>query len=95
MYLGLQGTHRERLKYHRSLQDYAYPETALYLNLLTLPYYINQEGDIDIEQEVDFEFKFLTQDEAKQIRSKNEEGVWRKIFGSKLATYCVGVMILK
>ena len=35
MYLGLQGTHRERLKYHKTKQDYAYPETALYLNLLT------------------------------------------------------------
>lgn len=84
MYLGLQGTHRERLKYHRSLEDYAYPETALYLNLLTLPYYINKEGDIDVKQETDFEFKFLTQDDAKHIKSKNEEGVWNKSFWFKV-----------
>lgn len=38
LYLGLQGSHCERLKYHKSLQDYAYPETFLYLNLLSLPY---------------------------------------------------------
>ncbi|SKB34966.1 DUF262 domain-containing protein [Maribacter arcticus] len=84
MYLGLQGTHRERLKYHRSLQDYAYPETALYLNLLTLPYYINNEGDIDIEREIDFEFRFLTQEEAKHIKSKNNEGIWNKSFWFKV-----------
>lgn len=80
MYLGLQGTHRERLKYHRSLEDYAYPETALYLNLLTLPYYINKEGAIDIEREQDFEFKFLKQEEAKEIKHKNIEGSWNDSF---------------
>lgn len=84
MYLGLQGTHRERLKYHRSLQDYAYPETALYLNLLSLPYYINDEGDIEIEREIDFEFRFLTQEEAKDVRSKNNEGIWNKSFWFKV-----------
>lgn len=84
MYLGLQGTHRERLKYHRSLQDYAYPETALYLNLLNLPYYINDEGDIDIDREKDFEFKFLKQEEAKDIKSKDVEGVWNESFWFKV-----------
>jgi len=80
MYLGLQGTHRERLKYHRSLQDYAYPETALYLNLLNLPYYINNEGDIDIDREKDFEFRFLKQNESKDVKSKDVEGLWNDSF---------------
>ena len=38
MYLGIQGSHRERLKHHRSQGDHAYPETFLCLNLLSLPY---------------------------------------------------------
>ena len=84
MYLGLQGTHRERLKYHRSLEDYAYPETALYLNLLNLPYYINGEGDIDIDREKDFEFRFLKQEEAKHIKSKDVDGVWNESFWFKV-----------
>ena len=84
MYLGLQGTHRERLKYHRSIQDYAYPETSLCLNLLTLPYYIDANGIIDIEREKDFEFKFLTQEDAKEVKSKNNDGVWNKSFWFKV-----------
>lgn len=76
LYLGLQGSHCERLKYHKSLQDYAYPETFLYLNLLSLPYQEKKSENgliIDIEREKNFEFRFLTQDEAKQIERKNEE----------------------
>jgi uncharacterized protein with ParB-like and HNH nuclease domain len=84
MYLGLQGTHRERLKYHRSLEDYAYPETALYLNLLNFPYYINDEGDIDIDREKDFEFRFLKQEEAKHVKSKDDDGVWNESFWFKV-----------
>jgi uncharacterized protein with ParB-like and HNH nuclease domain len=84
MYLGLQGTHRERLKYHRSLEDYAYPETALYLNLLNLPYYINEEGDIDIDREKDFEFRFLKQEEAKHVKSKDDDGLRNESFWFKV-----------
>ena len=76
LYLGLQGSHRERLKYHKSLQDYAYPETFLYLNLLSLPYQEKDSSDgkiIDIERELYFEFKFLTANDARQIERKNEE----------------------
>lgn len=80
MYLGLQGTHRERLKYHRSLEDYAYPETALYLNLLTLPYEIDANNSIDINREKDFDFRFLKQNDAKEINSKDKEGNWKTSF---------------
>ena len=76
LYLGLQGSHRERLRYHKSLQDYAYPETFLYLNLLSLPYQEKDSSDgkiIDIEREQSFEFRFLTQEESKQVERKNEE----------------------
>ncbi len=84
MYLGLQGTHRQRLKYHRSLEDYAYPETVLYLNLLTLPYYINDAQDIEIEREKDFDFKFLKPDEANHVKRQNESGNWDKTYWFKV-----------
>ncbi|QMU63120.1 MAG: hypothetical protein GKR88_01730 [Flavobacteriaceae bacterium] len=29
MYLGIQGTHKQRLKYHRTTSGHAYPETKL------------------------------------------------------------------
>lgn len=76
LYLGLQGSHRERLKYHKSLEDRAYPETFMYLNLLSLPYQ-EKESDsgkiIDIERESNFEFKFLTYEEASRVERKNED----------------------
>ncbi|WP_420378796.1 DUF262 domain-containing protein [Gilvibacter sp.] len=74
MYLGLQGTHRERLKYSRSQEDHAYPETALYLNLLTLPYSVDNENKVAIDGEQDFEFKFLTQEDALKTKSKRNQG---------------------
>lgn len=76
IYLGLQGSHRERLKFHKTLQDYAYPETFMYLNLLSLPY-LEKEDDngkiIDIERDSNFEFKFLTQVEASRVERKNDD----------------------
>lgn len=71
LYLGLQGSHRQRLKYHKSKEDYAYPETFLYLNLLSLPYTVNTSGRIEIDRDRDFEFRFLKRDQAEQITSKN------------------------
>ena len=58
LYLGLQGSHRERLKYHRTTSDHAYPETHLYLNLLSLPFFTTENDELEIEREKDFEFRF-------------------------------------
>lgn len=71
MYLGLQGSHRQRLKYHKTKQDYAYPETFLFLNLLSLPYLV-KDGLIDIDTDNNFEFLFLTEEEAKNEFRKND-----------------------
>lgn len=71
MYLGLQGSHRQRLKYHKTKQDYAYPETFLFLNLLSLPYQ-EKESLIDIDTDSNFEFLFLTEEEAKKEFRKND-----------------------
>lgn len=73
MYLGLQGSHRERLKHHRSFGDHAYPETFMYLNLLSLPYE-EVNGELDINRDINFEFRFLTLHEASQINHRNENG---------------------
>jgi len=78
LYLGIQGTHRERLKYHRTSSGHAYPETALFLNLLALPYYeteIDGNKVLEIEREEDFEFRFLTNEEATAKTRKNEDNV--------------------
>lgn len=73
MYLGLQGSHRERLKHHRVSSHHAYPENFLFLNLLSLPYFESAEG-IDIERDKDFEFKFLTIPQSINTSYKNEDG---------------------
>ena len=83
MYLGLQGSHRERLKHHRASSHHAYPENFLFLNLLSLPYF-ESDGSIDIEQEKDFEFKFLTIPQSIKTSYKNEDGqnrpcLWFKV----------------
>lgn len=83
MYLGIQGSHRERLKHHRSQGDHAYPETFLYLNLLSLPYE-EVNGELDINRDTNFEFRFLTLHEASQISHRNENGeivpcLWFKV----------------
>lgn len=73
MYLGIQGSHRERLKHHRVLSDHAYPETFLYLNLLSLPYE-EVKGDLDINRDINFEFRFLTLHDSSQESIRNEQG---------------------
>lgn len=67
IYLGLQGTHAVKLKNFKRKSDHAYPETKLYLNLLNLPYTENSNGDLDFDRSYNFEFKFLSELEAKQI----------------------------
>lgn len=73
IYLGLQGTHAVKLKNFKRKSDHAYPETKLYLNLLNLPYTENNNGDLDFDRSYNFEFKFLSEFEAKQIA--DSEGI--------------------
>lgn len=85
MYLGIQGSHRERLKHHRSLADHAYPETFLFLNLLSLPYRENGEGGLEIDSDINFEFRFLTNHTSNEF-SRNEEGEMKPCLWFKVGT---------
>ncbi len=79
MYLALQGTHKQKLKYHKKINDNAYPETSLYINLLSLPY-INNNTQIDIDTEKNFEFKFITNEESEKRNDFNDNYVlWFKV----------------
>lgn len=55
MYLGLTGSYASKMPYYRKNSAHAYPEKKLYLNLLKP----------SEEVEVEYDFKFLTEDEAK------------------------------
>ncbi|MUK27385.1 DUF262 domain-containing protein [Aliivibrio fischeri] len=55
MYVALTGTYAKKMPYYRWDSPYAFPEKKLYLNLL-------KPSD---ELEVEYEFKFLTEEEAK------------------------------
>ncbi|WP_347069042.1 DUF262 domain-containing protein [Flavobacterium sp. WV_118_3] len=72
MYIGLQGTHTEKAPYMRWADDNAYRKSKLYLNLLSLPYRVNTENDIETIEEQNFEFRFLTDGES-------EDWIYRKI----------------
>lgn len=71
MYIGLQGTHTEKAPYMRWADDNAYRKSQLYLNLLSLPYHISGENTIEISEERNFEFRFLT-------KSESEDWVYRR-----------------
>lgn len=73
LFLGLQGTHREKIKYRKTLEDRNYPKSKLYLNLLSLPYSINIQGEVKEKRDKNFEFKFLSDDEARQIGRNNNK----------------------
>lgn len=64
MYIALQGTYAYKKPYAQWNNDHAFPERKLYLNLLRSPANYNEDGYI-------YEFKFLTENEAKQINEKN------------------------
>lgn len=61
IYVGLCGSYANRLRYHRTASDHAYPKKCLYLNLL-------RESE-DVTREYDFQF--LTKDETK-IQDTNQ-----------------------
>jgi uncharacterized protein with ParB-like and HNH nuclease domain len=70
MYIGLQGTHTEKAPYMRWNNDLAYRKSLLYLNILSLPYYISEHNTIEINEEQNFEFRFLTEQESKNWNSR-------------------------
>lgn len=77
MYIGLQGTHTEKAPYMRWADDNAYRKSRLYLNLLSLPYSITEENAIEIKEDQNFEFRFLTEEDSQQWihrKSKQSEG---------------------
>lgn len=79
MYLGLQGTHTEKAPYMRWADENAYRKSKLYLNLLSLPYFINEENSLEINEEQNFEFRFLANNENetwinRKIKHYDEEG---------------------
>jgi hypothetical protein len=65
MYLGLMGTHTEKTPYKRAWKADAYPTMCLYLNLLTLPYALDASDKLQILEEPNFDFRFLTPEAAK------------------------------
>jgi hypothetical protein len=78
LYLGLMGTHTEKAPYKRHTNNDAYEKMCLYLNLFTFPYSANSQGPIEINEERNFEFRFLIPAEAKnnldrRVRSEDNE----------------------
>lgn len=79
LYIGLQGTHTEKAPYKRQHTADAFPKTQLYLNLLSLPYYIDEHNKILTNEEQNFEFVFLKESDSihwnrRKIWVENETG---------------------
>ena len=70
LFLGFQGTHRSRTKHKKGLSDKNFPKSKLYLNLLSLPYTLNDKGAIEEDGDIDFEFRFLTEVQSKETERK-------------------------
>ncbi|WP_375185900.1 DUF262 domain-containing protein [Pseudoalteromonas sp.] len=64
MYIGFMGTHTTKDRWKRHDNDNAYKAKSLYLNLLSLPFVLDG-SKITINEQENFEFKFLTEIEAK------------------------------
>jgi len=90
MYIGLMGTHTEKAPYKRRSSPDAYEKMSLYLNLLSLPYFIDDAEDkITTLEEKNFEFRFLTDEKAQSSvtrkvelqdgTSKTEPMFWMKV----------------
>ncbi len=81
IFIALQGTHTEKKPYQHANNPSAYEVKSLYLNLLTLPFKVSEnEAQIDIDEERNFEFRFLTSHEAQHFVFRNakkmtEEGI--------------------
>lgn len=70
MYIGLMGTHTEKAPYKRVSNPNAYEKMYLYLNLLSLPYELDDEDNIKINEEKNFEFRFLTEEVSRTSVSR-------------------------
>ena len=64
MYIGLMGTHTEKTPYKRASSADAYPKMCLHLNLLSLPYLINEADKIQTLEDHNFDFRFLIETDA-------------------------------
>lgn len=73
MYIGLMGTHTEKAPYKRKSSSNAYEKTSLYLNLLSLPYFIDAEDKIATLEEKNFEFRFLTDEKVSTNTTRKVE----------------------
>lgn len=60
IYIGLQGSHAERGYRKRASNPDAYQKTHLYLNLLSLPYRLTAAEGLEVDEQRNFEFRFLT-----------------------------------
>jgi uncharacterized protein with ParB-like and HNH nuclease domain len=84
LYLGLQGSHRERKKHKKGWSDKSFPQRFMYLNLFSLPYYMDEKEKRKEEREIDFEFKFLTKTDAQVTERKVEKGKKEPVFWYKV-----------
>lgn len=79
LYIGLQGTHTEKAPYLRKSDANSYRKSRLFLNLLSLPYNLIDDN-IELIEEQNFEFRFLTEEESekwilRKRKIKDEIGV--------------------
>ena len=84
LFLGLMGTHRARKKYKKGLGDNSFPETSLYLNLLSLPYSSDEKSVVVEDRDTDFEFRFLTPHEASLTERRTNDGQLEPLFWFKV-----------
>lgn len=73
LYIGLMGTHTEKAPYKRTTNQSAYEKMSLYINLLSLPYRLDHDGDLVQIEEQNFEFRFLTDESARRSVSRRIE----------------------
>jgi len=98
MYIALQGTHTEKEPYRHKSNPNAYPKTRLYLNLLSLPYRVNSiNNEIEIVEDTNFEFKFLTEEDSinwiSRKRKQLEENDGEKIIEDSMYWFKVGEIL--
>lgn len=86
LYLGFQGTHRSRTKHKKGLSDKNFPKSKLYLNLLSLPYSLNEKDAIEEDGDIDFEFRFLTEIQSKENERKTENENLESVFWFRVGT---------
>jgi hypothetical protein len=83
IFIGLMGTQTEREAGRHATNPNAYQRTRLYLNLLSLPYSIGVDGKLNLEEDTNFEFKFLAnheKDQDSRLRTvEDDRGVRQQI----------------